>query len=151
MSTPVRVVTPETPLEELLQLIVEAGISGVPVVDAEGRAIGMISKTDLVWHAYEEIEEREDEDFLRRRLGYVVPHPSAPLQVSDLMRTSALTVAAQTPIVEAAALMAGAGVHRLPVVDGEGRVIGIVSALDVLGWVAREGGSPIPRPLPRAR
>lgn len=125
-------------VDELLVLLREMGISGAPVVDDEGKVIGVISKTDLIGvaptpAAYEGAEERSQAQDKRRALV-----------VRDLMTPIAFTVAEDTPIVLASALMAYEGVHRLPVVTSEGEVIGILSALDVLHWLADKAGYVMP-------
>ena len=60
----------------------------------------------------------------------------------EIMTPLAVTVSETATIAEASALMALEGVHRLPVVNNamSGRVVGVVSALDVLGWLARRSG-----------
>lgn len=114
-------------IDELLVLLREMGVSGTPVVDDEGKVIGVISKTDVLG-----LFETVSED--KRRA----------LVVRDLMTPIAFTVAEDTPIVLASALMAYEGVHRLPVVTGEGEVIGILSTLDVLHWLADKAGYVMP-------
>ncbi len=114
-------------IDELLVLLREMGISGAPVVDDEGKVIGVVSKTDVLG-----LFETVSED--KRRA----------LVVRDLMTPIAFTVAEDTPIVLASALMAYEGVHRLPVVTSEGEVIGILSTLDVLHWLADKSGYVMP-------
>jgi len=100
------------------------GFSGAPVVDDRGVPIGIISKSDLV-----------RDQFL---LG------GGNKRVSEVMMPAAFTLPETASIYEAAALMAERHVHRVPVVAEDGRVVGIVSSLDVLRFVAGENGYLIP-------
>lgn len=102
----------------LRSLLRAEGITGVPVVDAEGRPIGVVSRSDLVYH----------------RHG----------TVADVMTKDVLALSERASLFEAAALMAYEGVHRVVVIDDDGRVVGVVSALDVAAWVARAHGYVIP-------
>lgn len=106
MTRAVKTVRPETPLDEALQLFVHARIHGAPVVDPEGRLLGMVSFTDLA--------ERAGED----------------VTVEDVMRRDVPAVFEETPLGEAAALMLRERVRRLPVLRGD-RVVGILTATDI--------------------
>ncbi len=117
MTADVVCVTPELSLDALIELLYERNFSGAPVVDADGRPIGVVSKTDLL---------REP--------------PPANAIVGDVMMPLAFTVSENAPLSQAAALMVEEGVHRLPVVSAEGRVVGLLSSFDVMRWIARESG-----------
>ncbi|HET9451223.1 MAG TPA: CBS domain-containing protein [Aggregicoccus sp.] len=121
MSRPVVCVSPEDSAEAALRLLVEHGISGLPVVDAYRRPVGMISRADLLEERLEALTEGE--------LG-------TPPQVRDLMTQQAVSLTETALVREAAALMASYGMHRVPVLSPEGAVVGIVSTLDVLRWIA---------------
>jgi CBS domain-containing protein len=123
MSRDVVVVTPDTDIDDFEDLLLKNGISGAPVVDERGRPIGIVSKTDLV-----------------HRKG--TPNFEG-LKVKNIMMRTAYCVAENEPISRAAGLMAYEAVHRLPVVGQEGTVIGVISPLDVMRWLARQHGYPI--------
>jgi CBS domain-containing protein len=133
---------------DLTALFIEKNISGAPVVDAHGKPIGVVSKTDLLReHLSEKDEAPEDKPLALHCAGYDVELGSglhlariARSTVGEIMMPIAFTLPETAPIARAAALMAIEGVHRIPVVSDEGKVVGIVSALDVLRWVAREDG-----------
>jgi CBS domain-containing protein len=110
-------VGPEERVEDVLGYILALGITGVPVLDAERRPIGMVSFRDLTW------------------VGAAT--------VSDRMHKPALSVRAGSAIEEAARLIAQSGFHRLPVLDEHGSAIGLVSALDVVRGLV---GAPAPHP-----
>jgi CBS domain-containing protein len=117
MTADVVCVTPDLTLDALLAILLERNFSGAPVVDGEGRPIGVVSKTDLL---------REGQ----------LPQTT----VGDAMMPLVFTLAETAPLSQAAALMVEEGVHRLPVVSAEGRVVGLLSSFDVMRWIARESG-----------
>lgn len=122
MTAHVTCVSPDLAIETLASLLVERGMSGVPVVDESGRAIGVVSKSDLV----------------RRQLESGAPESRG--RVRDIMMPIAFTMPEGVSISHAAALMAYECIHRVPIVAADGTVIGIVSALDILRWLADQDG-----------
>jgi CBS domain-containing protein len=138
MTRVVQCVTPDVSVETLTALLLELGISGVPVVDGEGHPIGMASKTDLIREQHTEGDTLvADVDF---ESGFHTAR-IARATVADIMMPVAFTLEETAPLSYAAALMATEGVHRLPIVGNDGKVVGILSALDVLRWLAEETGS----------
>jgi CBS domain-containing protein len=111
-------------LTELANLFLAHGISGMPVVDDGGRPMGMVSKTDLVraWQRSEEPAARE------------------AMTVREIMMPVVFSIKEDTKVGQAAALMACEGIHRLPVVSARGEVVGVISAMDIVRWVAKEQG-----------
>lgn len=121
MTKSVICVTPRWTLSELLSVLVDGNMGGVPVVDDSWRAIGIVSKSDVV--------------------RYVSEHGCVEdASVADCMLPLAMTVNPEMPVARVAALMAWEGIHRLPVCGPAGDVIGIVSTLDITRWVARLAG-----------
>jgi CBS domain-containing protein len=139
-------------LEALIQLFLQHGISGAPVVDEKGRPLGVVSKTDLLRDEHENagLFESEAENF-GPDVGALEPGHSLHLEavregkVRDIMTPITFTLAENATVARAAALMAYERVHRVPVVSQAGRVIGVVSALDIARWVARESGFCVPK------
>ena len=140
-------VTATMDLREAAKIFVEERISGAPVVDELGNLLGVISQSDLV--EYELATEREltvEAPFYRRPYDEAL-HPSRGFQIEelpadtikDVMTPYLITVAEDTPIREVAARMAECGIHRVIVVDQDQQICGIVTSLDVLGWVAEIG------------
>jgi len=148
MSKGARVVRPDVSVEAAADLMIEMGISGVPVVDKEGRPIGVLSKSDLVRAMRDSGGDGEMERKERMTVGDVeVDLPPGfhverlvKATVGELMTPIAFSVGEDTSVARAAALMAYEGVHRVPVTSEDGRVIGVLSSMDVLRWVAKEGG-----------
>ena len=115
MSRDVACVRDDVGMESLEALFENRHISGAPVVDAAGFPIGMVTRSDLVR------ERRENEATVR-----------------DLMTPLAYTMREDDPLSRAAAVMAIEGVHHLPIVAADGRVVGILSSLDFVRWVAAQ-------------
>ncbi|HEU5059476.1 MAG TPA: CBS domain-containing protein [Kofleriaceae bacterium] len=99
------------------------GVNGLPVVDDWGRAIGVVSKSDLVEH-----------EVTSRRCGR---------RVVDVMTPLVFSLREDASIGQAAALMAYEGIHRVVVVDRGGYVVGLVSSLDVARWLGSRAGHPV--------
>lgn len=118
MSHPVKTVPSETRLEDVEQLLLRYGHTGVPVVD-EGKLVGIISRRDV-----------------EKALKHGLEH--AP--VKGFMATQVVTVEADAPWDAAQRLLVQHDIGRLPVLE-EGRIVGIVSRSDVL---RRIHGSAVP-------
>lgn len=139
MSRDVVCVAPRMRVEELCAVLLENSISGAPVVDEAGRLVGIVSTTDVVRDRHErqgtgEVESRPRDARRGRLRGFHLHDPGAA--VEEVMSRKVVTVTESTSLARAAWLMAHHHVHRLPVLDAQGRVSGLVSSLDVLGWVA---------------
>lgn len=135
MTRKVVAVTADLRIEQLILLLIHENISGVPVVDASGRPIGIVSKTDLVADDYDWAELREE----ARRLNgdeMFVEHPFVSSTVADIMTSGALTAPETMTVPAAAALMADSHAHRLPIVNEADELVGIISTLDIARWVA---------------
>ncbi|MFF1678532.1 CBS domain-containing protein [Streptomyces sp. NPDC058256] len=125
-----------TPSKEVARLLAEHRISGLPVVDEDEKVIGVISDTDLVVRQ----AETADPGGHKRRFGLAgltrgargraakAPAPTA----GQLMSVPPVTVYAGNTIAEAARVMAQSRVERLPVVDEEDRLVGIVTRRDLI-------------------
>jgi CBS-domain-containing membrane protein len=132
-------VTAQQPVRELLSLFVDKGISAAPVVDEQGRPIGFVSKTDVVRQLHRlRPEERHESD------TQVQPWWDAErlsqLTVGAIMTPTVYSFSPATTVADAIAVMAFEGMHHLPVVEASGKLVGMVSALDVLAWMARHAG-----------
>ncbi|MGB9339760.1 MAG: CBS domain-containing protein [Polyangiales bacterium] len=128
MSLNVQCVTENVTLSALATSLLDGGISGAPVVDEKGHPIGVVSKTDLLRHG-------------------VTPNG----RVKSVMTPMTFTLHEDQSVSKAAALMAYEGIHRLPVVDAAGAVVGLLSSLDILHWLACKTGNTVPAPRSRRR
>ncbi|MET8507226.1 CBS domain-containing protein [Streptomyces sp. NPDC004787] len=106
MTSNVVSAVPATSFREIAKLLAEHDITGVPVLDEDDHVVGVVSESDLL--ARHELTAR------------------------DLMTTPAVTVHAEETVADAARLMVRRGVERLPVVDVEERLVGIVTRRDLL-------------------
>jgi len=103
-------------LEDALILLVDRGLSAVPVIDDAGKPLGVLSRYDILVHQ-------------RQKVGAVAAAEGA--RVADLMTPTVFAVTPNTSILEVIDQLLGLRVHRLFVVDN-GTLIGVVSILDVL-------------------
>jgi CBS domain-containing membrane protein len=143
MSREIFAVAPETALQTAARLLGARHISGAPVVDAQGRPVGVIAQSDLCDPDRERSERRGISIFYRIADGArTAMGDEAVLSdgvVSDVMSPYVLAIGSRAPLLEAARLMVADEVHRLLVVD-DGRLIGIVTSMDVLRAVVHLGG-----------
>ena len=151
MTGDVMCVRPELSVEALSSLLLERGFSGVPVVDEEGRPLGVVSKTDLVREVGEGGTQeavwitRNGRPHQLERGFHLEPIPRAT--VADVMTPLAFALPENASISQAAALMVFEDIHRVLVVAEDGKVVGIVSSLDVLAWLAGHDGYLVRNPL----
>jgi CBS domain-containing protein len=112
-------------VDQLITLFLERNIGGVPVLDGRGRPIGIVSRGDLFRRGYQ-------------MTGVTGADGSA--RVADVMTPVVLTLPECATLSQAAALMAFESIHRIPVLSDGGRVVGIVSSLDIARWLAQSDG-----------
>ncbi|MFI2206512.1 CBS domain-containing protein [Streptomyces sp. NPDC020192] len=125
-----------TPFKEVARLLAHRRISGLPVVDEDEKVIGVISETDLMARQAETPDPYEPKRRSRivalTRRGRKRAAKAAARSAGQLMTVPPVTVRAEDTIVEAARTMAHRRVERLPVVDEEDRLVGIVTRRDLL-------------------
>ncbi len=146
MTAGVVTLNPEQTLEEAVAALAEHGISGAPVVDDQGRLVGLLDDTDLILsearlHAPTTIEilgayfpwpgerHRFEED-LRVALGQTV---------GDVMEIAPAVVGPEATVEDVATIIVDRDVSRVPVVDADGHVIGIVTRGDLVKGMYRTG------------
>jgi CBS domain-containing protein len=134
MSAPVVTAAPETSLKDAASLLVERGISGLPVV-AEGEVVGILSEADIV--AFERGPAGSArERTLTALLGRGVDASRVTKTVAEAMSRPVITVSTWQSAASAASLMTKHGVKRLPVME-KGQLVGIVSRRDLVRAFAR--------------
>ncbi|MHB9864165.1 CBS domain-containing protein [Streptomyces sp. YIM S03343] len=115
--------------KDIVRALHDRRVSAVPVVDRSGRIIGIVSEADLL--PKEEFRDSDpDRQTQLQRLTDIAKAGS--VTAGDLMTSPALTIRANATLAQAARTMARAKVKRLPVVDEEDRLLGIVSRVDLL-------------------
>lgn len=148
MTTDVASVHADTPFKDIAEVLIARAVSAVPVVDGDGRVLGVVSEADLL-RKEEFREQYYHEGYrpplrarLRARLGQQggARTKAAGETAADLMTSPAVTATPDTTTVAAARLMDEHGVKRLPVVDSDGRLRGVVSRHDLLKTFVRPDG-----------
>ncbi|MGX1267550.1 CBS domain-containing protein [Streptomyces phaeoluteigriseus] len=115
--------------KDIVQLMEEWKVSALPVLEGEGRVIGVVSEADLL--PKEEFRDDDPDRFTQRsRLADLAK--AGALTAGELMSTPAVTVHADATLAQAARIMAQRKVKRLPVVNAEGVLDGLVSRSDLL-------------------
>jgi CBS-domain-containing membrane protein len=136
MSREVVTVTPATPVREVVELTVGKCYRAVPVV-ADGRPIGIVTGGDLVHRGGLGVRVDLLHSLEKPELHELLERLSAQNKTAaDVMTPDPVTIAASTPLPEAAVVMARRRLKRLPVVDAAGALVGMVSRLDLLRTVA---------------
>lgn len=126
-------VNPETPVVEIVELLLKESFKAVPVIDAERRVIGIISDGDLIERGGMPLRlsvgQVLDEATLREHIRSI---REAGQRARDIMTPSPVCLDARTPIDQAARRMVQANLKRLPVIDEQGKLVGMLSRVDVL-------------------
>lgn len=138
MTKEVITVTENDTVERCANLLITHNLSGLPVVDDQGRVKGMVTEGDLIRRAsrikgpaalevlggifYLESPKKFMED-LQRSMGYLA---------KDIMTEDVITVSPEEEVEDGATLLVQKKIKRLPVVDKEGNLVGIVSRKDIM-------------------
>ena len=137
-------VGPDTPVEQIVAVLRDHGIPGVPVVDGDGHCVGIVTEADLVLP--DDQGDLHLPHYINLFGGTVFLEPLGRYEqrlrkafastAEDMMTREPDTVAPDATVKEAARLIHESGHNRLPVVDEEGRLVGVVTRVDVLGALA---------------
>ena len=139
MTTDVLSFTTADGVEEAMTLLVDHGVDAAPVVDSSGTVVGMLSASDLIVE-----ESRFHFPTVISLLGANLELPSSKKRfeaeitkafgstVGEVMSNGAHTIGPDSTVEDAATVMHTRDVSRLPVVDDEGRLVGIISRGDIL-------------------
>lgn len=144
MHSDVVTIGPGATVRELADLLAEHAISGVPVVDAAGTLVGVVTEGDVIMqdaelhfpHYLQFLDSviylesvRKFEERFRKTFGN---------KVADVMSTEVITVTPDATVHEITTLMADNNVNRLPVIE-EGRIVGIITRGDIVRAIAERG------------
>jgi CBS domain-containing protein len=141
MVRAVATTTPETTVETVARLMINLRISGVPVLDRNGRLVGIVTEGDLLRRAETGTERRRSrwsEWFSansRLAAEYIKSHAR---RVEDIMTREVVSVGELATLAEIAELMETRRIKRVPVVH-DGKIVGIVSRADLLQVLASGG------------
>lgn len=140
MTKEVVTVKPQDNAIEILKFLFKMKISGLPVVDHDGKLVGMFTEKDILTFIlpsyldkvgrfiYEENPKATKKKFLELN----------KMTISQLMRKAVVTTTEDTTLCEVAKDMLTRKARRVPVLDKEGRVVGLVARCDVLSALAKE-------------
>lgn len=131
MTEKVVAVKEETEIREAARLLSENRISGMPVIDPSGKVIGIVTEADILASAGIKREHRFMH-ILKHLFGEPVPSGRKGEYVKDIMTSPAITTSADADIRDVAKILDEKRIKRLPVVDEEGRLIGIISRADII-------------------
>lgn len=143
MTAPVVTVAPQAPIRDAVRILLERHISGLPVVDGDGRLVGIVTEADLL---IKEATPRPEEPvlqwfgrslWLERRV--TVHRKAEGRTVGEVMTRNVVTAEEATPAHDLASRMVRFGINRLPIVRGA-QVVGIVTRADVLKVFLRSDG-----------
>ena len=129
MTTNVVTVDPEASLKDVAALLAEHRVSGLPVVDAADQVVGVISEADIL---FKEVGEKGPQGVIAWLLE---PGGDAKLEArtaGEAMTSPARTIGPKRPVAEAAKRMLEEAVNRFPVVDDDGKLLGIVTRADLV-------------------
>jgi CBS domain-containing protein len=132
MTSKVTCVDSELNLDEVAQVFEKKHLRAAPVVEDGGVLIGMVSKSDLVrGHSHDDEEDALDSDshFPPNCVGVIV---------DDIMTTDVAKLRETASLAEAFRMFAARGVHRIPVVTEDDVVVGMLSVMDLVRWMASQ-------------
>lgn len=149
-------VRPDASLRELVELLINRDYRAVPVVDADGRLLGIVTNSDLIERGglrmRVELLGALEPDALAHELEALA---AAGTTAADVMTREVTTASPDDRVAAVAHLMVTRQLKRLPVVDTAGRVVGMLSRADILrtigeGYRAWEEAAPVPEAARRA-
>jgi len=135
MTKEVRTLSPDTPALEAVGHLLEARISGLPVVDAANKLVGVFTEKDVLKGILPSYVSKVGH-FIYQNSPQTIKNKVAKLgqlRVGDVMRRDVVKVNAETAVSEVAHIMLTQNVRRVPVVDAADKVVGIAARSDVLG------------------
>lgn len=140
MKTEVISLSPQITAKEALEILEKRQISGLPVIDQEGRLIGMFTEKSVLRYIIPSYVEKvgkfiyeEDPKATKKKIAQL-----KDIKVSALMRREVVTVGPEASLVEVARKMLVEKARRIPVVDSQGKVLGIVARIDILRAIKEE-------------
>ena len=125
------------PADQVMKALLSATFTGLPVVDSENRPVGVVSQSDLIYRAGMPVRLALMAQSDPERLKTVVKG-LATKTAQDIMTGPAVTIEENDPLTQAVNAMVKNKVKRLPVVNGEGFLTGIVSRLDIFQTITQK-------------
>ncbi len=137
MRHEVATVHPGSPITQVVELLLDKDFTAVPVIDDHGQVVGMVSDNDLLtrggMNVAIRLKKATDLEYVRELQESL---ENANRKVSEVMTRDVVTVAPDAILGRAARLMVEKHLKRLPVVDRDGKLVGILGRLDILNTIA---------------
>jgi CBS domain-containing protein len=134
MTTQVVAVRKDASFKEMITRMRNAHISAFPVIDHAGKVVGVVSEADML---NKEADQATSPGTIAGLLHFRFHEKAAGVTAGELMTSPGVTIGPDAPVVEAARIMRDRRVKRLPVVNGTGHLIGVISRADVLSVFTR--------------
>ena len=141
MTRQVILARPDMRVNNLVEIFLQNKISCTPVADDDNNLVGIVTKTDILGHIMHIDLDLTLKVALKDILGAhhdgteIEIASVADLRVDEIMTSNPITAEETTPVKELAAMMIDNAIHRI-VIQREGKIVGIVSTLDLLYHVA---------------
>jgi CBS domain-containing protein len=136
MTRDVVTVQPSTPLKDLAEILVQRGISGVPVVAVTGEVVGIVSEGDILLKERGPSQHKGPHHWLLRSRDSEDDAKIKARTAGEMMSAPPVTTEADKPLSKAARLMLEHGVNRLPVTK-DGKLVGIITRADMVRAFSR--------------
>jgi len=132
--------SPDISVKEAMDILLKRKISGLPVIDTAGKLAGMFTEKNILSYLLPSYIEKvgrfvyeENPKATKKKLAEL-----CQIKISQLMRKEVVTTTEETALCEAARIMLTQKARRLPVVDKEGKVVGIIAREDILRAMNKE-------------
>jgi len=142
MTRDVMTIPPEMSVREAAKALFEREISGLPVADEQKNVVGMITEKEIISMALPKFAEQFgdfdvilNEDSFSRKIA-----EADKVKVKDIMRREVLCVPEDTSVAEVARLMIAKKARRIPVLDKNKKLVGIIARADIVRKIAKETG-----------
>ena len=140
MTRDFRSIDPKDNVFDVLVQLFKTKISGLPIIDKQGKLMGMFTEKDALSYVLPSYIQKvgkfiyeENPKSIKKKFSELIN-----IKVTEIMRKEVITTTEETTLCEAARIMMTERARRLPVVDLEGKVVGIVARCDILKALAKE-------------
>jgi len=120
MQTNLITVTEQTPIHEVINVLAENKITGVPVVDGDDRLVGIISEKDILIMAYHKITDTDDEVMNSRK-------------ISNVMTSEVVSFRPEDNLADICQCFMSSPFRRVPILD-DGKLVGLISRKDIVSF-----------------
>jgi CBS-domain-containing membrane protein len=125
------------PLDRLIQQLLSSIFTGIPVIDNDQRPVGIITQSDLIYKVKLPIKLSILPEKERGKLdNFLLKLP--PQIAKDIMTQPAITINQDKMLMDAVTMMVKNNVKRLPVIDEDGKIVGVLARMDIFGAITQE-------------